>query len=77
MTATYLEKLITSLIAVLPTSQQVKLSRLNTHVPEQQTQSVIGYCRNGWPVKTDLNEVVKPYWKARGELTEQQQPLIV
>ena len=37
---------------------------------------VINYCRTGWPSKTLINEPIKPYWEAQGNLTLQDNLLL-
>ena len=32
--------------------------------------TIIGYCQNEWPRKSNILLEVKPYWQARGHLTE-------
>ena len=35
---------------------------------DQLCAAVKGYCRNGWPAKTDILPALKPCWDRRGEL---------
>ena len=56
-------------ISHLPASQE----RLGEYQEAQNSDAVctlvIKYCRSGWPTKNRIDEALKPYWEARGELT--------
>ena len=43
---------------------------------DQLCATIKGYCRNGWPARTDILPALKPYWEKRGELTENENLLL-
>lgn len=53
-------------ISELPASQTT-LRDLEQADPVCST--IIKYCQDGWPGKTNLSEVTQPYWEARSHLT--------
>ena len=56
-------------ITHLPASQE----RLHEYQKAQNADPLcslmIKYCQSGWPNKQRIDEAIKPYWEARGELT--------
>lgn len=59
-----------STISHLPASDR----RLETYKKAQSNdptcKQILLYCREGWPKKSELDPVFKPYWNEQGELTE-------
>ena len=64
-------------IAHLPASNE----RVEEYRKEQATDPicslVISYCRHGWPNENKIASEIKPYWKARGELTVHNDTLLL
>ena len=56
-------------IAELPASPTTLSDLEQAQNEDPVLAMVIKYCKNGWPKKTKLNEVILPYWEARGQLT--------
>ena len=57
-------------IAELPASPTTlsDLEQAQNEDPVLVLAMVIKYCKNGWPKKTKLNEVILPYWETRAQL---------
>ena len=60
---------IETVIATLPVSR----TKLNTIAQAQATDQVcstlISYCSHGWPDRSSLPDIIKPYWKYQGDLS--------
>ena len=60
---------VDSVLDSLPVSD-VKLMEIKEAWDEDPVcRQIKSYCLEGWPDKFHLNDALKPYWSARGELT--------
>ena len=61
------------LMEVCVTDLPASNSRLDEYRASQVTDpicsAIFNYCRNGWPVKDEVEAKMRPYWIVRGELT--------
>jgi len=63
-------------VAHLPASTERLDEYRRAQAKDHICSSVIKYCRNGWPEK-NIEAAIKPYWKARGELTVDKDNLLL
>ena len=59
-----------STISHLPAGDQQLDMYKQAHSNDPTCQLILKYCQEGWPDKSLLNQALKPYWDAQGELTE-------
>ena len=55
--------------AQLPASTERLEEFQKAQAAECVCASTIHYCQKGWPEKSKIEADLRPYWKARGELT--------
>ena len=53
----------------LPASDERLSEFADQQTADPQCSAIATYCREGWPVVSDLPEPLKPYWPKRGEIT--------
>jgi len=63
-------------VAHLPASTERLDEYRRAQAKDHICSSVIKCCRNGWPEK-NIEAAIKPYWKARGELTVDKDNLLL
>lgn len=71
------ESLIAECIAHLPASNERLDEYRKAQAADPICTQVISYCKNGWPKENKITPEVKPYWKARGDLTVYEKTLLL
>ena len=56
-------------VSHLPASNHTLEMYRKAQLEDQQCQTVLQYCQEGWPDKRDVDPAMKVYWDIRGELT--------
>ena len=64
-------------IAHLPASTGKLKEYRKAQGEDQICSSVIRYCKHGWPEKNSIESNIRPYWKARSELTVDRNNLLL
>lgn len=71
------ENLLQVCVTHLPASNE----RIDEYQKAQATDPicshVISYCQHGWPIEKEIAPEIKPYWKARGDLTVHNGTLLI
>ena len=78
--STNLEELVelaaASAVAHLLASPERVETYRQAQVEDPTCSIVIRYCQTGWPEKSAIDPLAKPYWEKRGELTVSQELLL-
>ncbi len=63
------EKLVVAFITRLPASKERHDEYSKAQAADPICSTVASDCQNGWPNQSEITPDIKPFWKARGDLT--------